>query len=118
MKTKQQRFEYRRERTRDKLAVNIERPRLSVHKTGRHLYAQVIDDRQGTTVAYASTLSKELKELKSSKNLDAAKALGSLVAKRAIEKGVKQVRFDRGAHSYHGRVKAIAEAAREHGLEF
>jgi large subunit ribosomal protein L18 len=119
MKSKQERYEYRRERTRRKLAVNLERPRLSVHKSGRHLYAQVVDDLSSTTVASASSLSKEIKEkAKSGKNLDTAKQVGGLVAKRALEKGVKKVRFDRGASVYHGRIRAVADAAREAGLEF
>ena len=93
------------------------RPRLSIYRSGKHIYAQVIDDRQAVTVATASTNEKEGKPAKSW-NQDAASAVGKKIAERAIAKGVKQVVFDRGGYIYHGRVKALAEAAREGGLEF
>jgi large subunit ribosomal protein L18 len=118
VKTKQARYQFRKDRTKAKLSTNLERPRLAVHRSGRHIYAQVVDDLAGKTLAFASSLSKELKGAKSGKNVDAAKKVGSLVAKKALEAGVKKVRFDRGGHVYHGRVKAIAEGAREAGLEF
>ncbi len=95
------------------------RPRLSVHRSSEHIYAQVIDDEAGHTIASASTLDKDLRaSLKTGANVEAAKAVGKLVAERATAAGVKQVVFDRGAFLYHGRVKALAEAAREAGLEF
>ncbi|MIL09810.1 50S ribosomal protein L18 [Salmonella enterica subsp. enterica] len=94
-----------------------DRPRLSVHRTSMHIYAQIIDDKQGHTLAAASTLEKDLKG-KSGANIDAAAAVGKLVAERAKKAGVKEVVFDRGAYIYHGRVKALAEAAREGGLDF
>jgi large subunit ribosomal protein L18 len=95
------------------------RVRLSVHRSGKHIYAQVIDDTKGLTVASASSLEKALREsLKSGANVDAAKAIGKLVAERAKEKGISDVVFDRGSYLYHGRVKALAEAAREGGLKF
>ncbi len=95
------------------------RPRLSVHRSGENIYAQVIDDAQGHTVASASTLDKDLRgDLKTGGNIDAASQVGKLVAARAVKAGIKQVIFDRGAYIYHGRVKALAEAAREGGLEF
>ena len=95
------------------------RPRLSVHRSGLNIYAQIIDDTKGHTVASASTLDKELKgKLSSGANIDAAGEVGKLVAERAVKAGVKQVVFDRGGYIYHGRVKALAEAAREGGLEF
>jgi large subunit ribosomal protein L18 len=95
------------------------RVRLSVHRSGKHIYAQVIDDIKGLTVASASSLEKALREsLKSGANVDAAKAIGKLVAERAKEKGISDVVFDRGSYLYHGRVKALAEAAREGGLKF
>jgi len=95
------------------------RPRLSVHRSGKHIYAQVIDDRDGKTVAAASTVDKSLRSsLKSGANIDAAKAVGKLVAERASKAGVKEVVFDRGGYIYHGRIKALAEAAREGGLSF
>ena len=95
------------------------RPRLSVHRSGKHIYAQVIDDAQGKTLAAASTLEKEVRgALKTCANIDAAKAVGKLVATRAIAAGVKAVVFDRGGYMFHGRVKALADAAREGGLSF
>ena len=112
-------------RTRNKLRnVNIERnatravrPRLSVHRTGKQIYAQVIDDIAGKTLAAASSLDADLK-LKKGSDLAAATEVGKLVAARATKAGVKQVQFDRGAFLYHGRVKALADGAREGGLEF
>jgi large subunit ribosomal protein L18 len=95
------------------------RPRLSVHRSSMHIYAQVIDDAAGKTIAAASTLDKEIKgQIKSAANQAAAKAGGELIATRASAKGVKEVVFDRGRYLYHGRVKALAEAAREGGLKF
>jgi large subunit ribosomal protein L18 len=95
------------------------RPRLSVFRSGRHIYAQVINDAEGRTVAAASTLEKDMREaLKTGADKDAAKAVGKLVAERAIAAGVTQVVFDRGPYLYHGRVQALAEAAREGGLDF
>ena len=96
-----------------------ERPRLSVHRSSKHIYAQIIDDAKGHTVAAASTLDKDLKaSLKTGADQAAAAAVGKLVAERAAKAGVKEVVFDRGAFIYHGRVKALAEAAREAGLSF
>jgi large subunit ribosomal protein L18 len=95
------------------------RPRLSVFRSGKHIYAQIIDDAQGKTVAAASTLDKDLKaSLKTGADKDAATAVGKLIAERSKAAGVTAVVFDRGAYLYHGRVKALAEAAREGGLEF
>lgn len=95
------------------------RPRLSVHRTGMHIYAQVIDDRTGVTLAAASTVDVDLKgKIKKTANMEAASAVGKLVAERAKKAGVAEVAFDRGAYAYHGRVKALAEAAREAGLSF
>ena len=93
------------------------RKRLSVHRSGKHIYAQVIDDVKGLTLASASSLEKDMRA-KSGANVDAAKAVGALVAKRAVEKGVKDVVFDRGGYRYHGRIKALGDAAREGGLNF
>lgn len=119
MKDKWTRYEYRRQRTRSKLAQRpLGRPRLSVHRSLKHLYAQVIDDAKGSTLAFASSLSKEIKSGKAGKNLDSAKRVGDLIAKKALAAGVKQVAFDRGGLVYHGRIKALAEAARAGGLEF
>ena len=95
------------------------RPRLSVHRTSKHIYAQVIDGSKGETLVSASSLEKDLRgSLKTGADTDAAKAIGKLVAERAAAKGVTTVVFDRGAYIYHGRVKALAEGAREGGLEF
>jgi len=95
------------------------KPRLSVHRSSKHIYAQLIDDAQGRTVAAASSLEKELKgKLKTGANLDAAKEVGKLIASRAAAKGIKAVVFDRGGYMYHGRIKALADAAREGGLAF
>ncbi|TDR88000.1 50S ribosomal protein L18 [Enterovirga rhinocerotis] len=95
------------------------RPRLSVFRSSKQIYAQVIDDAEGRTLASASTLEKDLKgSLKTGADVEAAKAVGKLVAERASAAGVKQVIFDRSGYIYHGRVKALADAARESGLEF
>jgi len=95
------------------------RPRLSVFRSGKHIYAQIIDDAAGRTVAAASTLDKDLKStLKTGADKSAAAAVGKLIAERSKAAGVEQVVFDRGAYLYHGRVKALAEAAREGGLDF
>jgi large subunit ribosomal protein L18 len=95
------------------------RPRLSVFRSGKNMYAQVIDDAQGKTVAAASTLDADLKAaLKTGADKAAAAAVGKLVAERALAAGIKQVVFDRGSYLYHGRVKTLADAARESGLDF
>ena len=95
------------------------RVRLSVFRSSKHIYAQVIDDIKGVTLVAASSIEKDLRgNLKTGANVDAAKAVGKLVAQRAVEKGVKNVVFDRGGYLYHGRIKALADAAREGGLSF
>jgi large subunit ribosomal protein L18 len=95
------------------------RPRLSVFRSSKHIYAQVIDDRKGATVAAASSLEKDMRtSLKTGADVGAAQAVGKLVAERAAAAGVKEVVFDRGNYLYHGRVKALADAAREGGLNF
>jgi large subunit ribosomal protein L18 len=95
------------------------RPRLSVFRSSKQIYAQIIDDARGHTMVAASTLEKDLKgKLKTGADVQAAKEIGRLVAERAVQAGVKQVVFDRSGYLYHGRVKALAEAAREGGLEF
>jgi large subunit ribosomal protein L18 len=105
-------------RIRSKVFGNPERPRLAVFRSNQHIYAQVIDDTQHHTLAAASTLDPELKPLSSGSNCDASIAVGKLVAQRAIAKGISKVVFDRGGNLYHGRVKALADAARETGLDF
>ena len=110
----------RRERVRFQIqAKSAGRPRLSVFRSGLNISAQVIDDRRGLTLAAASTLDKQLKgQLKTGANVEAAKAVGKLLAERAVAAGIKEVVFDRGSYLFHGRVKALAEAAREGGLSF
>src|ERR1700693_205656 len=121
MKT-QQRVEARRRvrvRIQQKVRGSQARPRLAIFKSGRHIYAQVIDDASGTTLAHASSLDAGLKkEEKNGANVGTAKRVGKLVADRAREKGIARVVFDRGGYVYHGKVKALADAAREGGLEF
>src|SRR5262245_13068962 len=107
------------ERIRKSLSGTPARPRLAVFRSNKHIYAQVIDDAKGTTVTAASSLDVDAKkDLKSGGNVAAAKAVGKLVAERAKAKGIENVLFDRGGYLYHGRVKALAEAAREAGLKF
>jgi large subunit ribosomal protein L18 len=110
----------RRERLRVQLRhKSVGRPRLSVFRSGKHIYAQVIDDTAGRTLAAASSLEKSLREaMRTGADKAAATAVGKLVAERALAAGVKDVVFDRGAYLYHGRVKALADAAREGGLSF
>jgi large subunit ribosomal protein L18 len=107
----------RHERVRKTVTGTAERPRLAVYRSLTHIYAQVIDDSQGRTVAAASDVEQALRDTKGNKS-ERAKAVGSAVAKKAIDAGVTQVVFDRGGNRFHGRVKALAEAAREAGLKF
>ncbi len=113
-------FERRKQRNRTQIRKKAYgRVRLSVHRSGKHIYAQLIDDAQGTTLAAASTLDKDLRKgLKSTASIDAAKAVGELIAKRAKDAKVGAVVFDRGGYLFHGRVKALADAARAGGLSF
>jgi len=108
--------ERRHKRVRNKVNGTAERPRLCIYRSNTNLYVQVIDDTKGVTLVSASTLDKEVKEKHA--NCKAAKELGAVIAKRAIEKNIKSVVFDRGGYVYHGVVKELAEAAREAGLEF
>jgi large subunit ribosomal protein L18 len=110
----------RRERLRFQLRKkSVGRPRLSVFRSGKHIYAQIIDDTKGATLAAASSLDATLREaLRTGADKDAAAAVGKLVAERGLAAGVSQVVFDRGSYLYHGRVRALAEAAREGGLSF
>jgi large subunit ribosomal protein L18 len=106
-------------RVRKKIEGTEARPRLNVFRSSKHIYAQIIDDVTGVTMASASTLDKELKEdVSNGGNVNAARKVGELIARRAKEKGVEKVVFDRGGYIYHGRVQALAEAARETGLDF
>lgn len=111
--------ELRHKRIRRKIAGSGERPRLSVFKSHKHFFIQLIDDSEGKTLASVSTQESSLKsQMKNGGNIDAAKKAGALVAERAQAKGIKKVVFDRGGNKYHGAVKALADAARESGLEF
>ncbi|MGC5327774.1 50S ribosomal protein L18 [Brevibacillus sp. SYSU BS000544] len=104
-------------RIRKRVIGSAIRPRLNVFRSSKHIYAQLIDDVTGATIASASSLDKEL-GLKNGSNIEAAAAVGSLIAKRAVEKGTTEVVFDRGGYLYHGRIQALADAAREAGLQF
>jgi len=104
-------------RVRKKISGTNERPRLNVYRSNKNIYAQLINDDENITIVSASTKDKDL-DLASGGNVEAAKKVGELIAKRAIEKGYEQVVFDRGGYIYHGRIKALAEAAREAGLQF
>ena len=110
----------RKQRVRNSLRrIANGRPRLSVFRSSKHIYAQVIDDTKGVTLVSASSLEKVQRDAgKTGADIDAAKAVGKLLAERAVQKGVKEVVFDRGGYLYHGRVKALADAARESGLSF
>ena len=112
--------ERRKQRIRTKLRkLNSGRFRLSVHRSNCHIYAQIIDDEKSMTLAAASTVDKDVKKgVKNGGNKEAAIAVGQLIAKRAVKAGVKDVYFDRSGYLYHGRIKALADAAREHGLSF
>jgi large subunit ribosomal protein L18 len=107
-------------RIRKKVSGTAERPRLSVFRSLHHIYAQIIDDNQGVTLVSASTTEPEIRQKVADKggNIEAAKIIGTAIAQKALEKGIKQVVFDRGGQIYHGRVRALASAARESGLEF
>ena len=122
MVSKQSRSEIRRKkhyRLRNRFAGTAERPRLAVFRSNNHMYAQIIDDTVGNTLVSASTLEKEIKaELENTDTVDAAAYIGTVVAKRAIEKGIKEVVFDRGGFIYQGKIQALADAAREAGLVF
>ena len=118
-KAKQLGLTRRQRRVRDKVNGTAERPRLAVHRTNAHIYAQVIDDVTTTTICSASTLDPEFRATgKLGSNTEAAEFVGELVAKRALDKGVTTVTFDRGGRIYHGRVKALADGARNAGLKF
>ncbi len=122
MVSKQSRSEIRRKkhyRLRNRFAGTAERPRLAVFRSNNHMYAQIIDDTVGNTLVSASTAEKAVKaELTKTNNVEAAAYVGTVIAKRALEKGIKTVVFDRGGFIYQGKVQALADAAREAGLEF
>jgi large subunit ribosomal protein L18 len=108
----------RHRRIRRSLIGSSERPRLCIYRSNKHIYAQIVDDSQARTLVAASTLDPELKGLAKTWDTESARSVGSLVAKRAKDKGISAVVFDRGGYIYHGRIAAVAEAARESGLDF
>jgi len=108
----------RKKRIRKKISGTIERPRLSVFRSSKHIYAQLIDDINGNTVASASTLDKKINDFKVENKVQMAVHVGQILAKRSLEKGFKKVVFDRNGFQYHGRVKALSDGAREAGLDF
>jgi len=119
MRNSDEKFQFRKKRVRNKISGNAQRPRLNIYRGHRNIYAQLIDDVLGVTLVSASTLSSELKgKVKSPDTIEGAKAVATLIAKKALEKGLNKVVFDRSGNIYHGRVKAFAEAARAAGLEF
>lgn len=118
-KLKQARLDRRRWRGRKKLFGTVERPRLSVYRSGKHIYAQIVDDMSGRTLVAVASTSKEVRgDLKTGANIKAAELIGRTIAERAKAAGVTAVAFDRGGRMYHGRIKALAEAARKAGLKF
>ena len=109
---------HRHKRVRKKVQGSEARPRLNIFRSSKHIYAQIVDDVKGHTLAAASSLSQELEQLKTGANKTAARAVGKLIAQKAKEKNIAQVVFDRGGYLYHGRVKELADGAREGGLKF
>ena len=122
MVSKESRVEIRRKkhmRIRNRFAGTTERPRLAVFRSNMHMYAQIIDDSTATTLVAASTMEKDVKDsLEKTNNVEAATAVGTAIAKKALEKGITTVVFDRGGFIYHGKIQALADAAREAGLQF
>jgi large subunit ribosomal protein L18 len=117
-KAKRKRQLRRRMHVRRKIVGTTERPRLTVFRSNKHIYAQLIDDLQGQTLAAASSLVESAKEVKYGGNIQSAKVVGKLIAEQAKTKGIGKAAFDRGHYKYHGRIKALADAAREGGLQF
>ncbi|MGS0745400.1 50S ribosomal protein L18 [Syntrophomonas erecta subsp. sporosyntropha] len=117
-KSKKELRQVKHRRVRRKISGTAEKPRLCVYKSLNHIYVQIIDDEQGQTLVAASTLDKDLKELPSRTNINAAREVGTLVAEKAKAKGITSVVFDRNGYKYHGCVAALADAVREQGLEF
>ena len=108
---------YKHKKIRNKIKGTSERPRLCVFRSNNHIYAQIIDDMKGTTLVASSTLDKGI-EIEKTNDIEAAKAVGAAIAKKAVEKEIQSVVFDRGGYVYHGKIKALADAARENGLVF
>lgn len=117
IKTREKIHEWKKRRVRKKIRGTSERPRLNVYRSNRHIYAQIIDDFSGNTLVQANTMEKQL-DLSKTGNKEAAKKIGEVIAQRALVKEIKQVVFDRNGYIYHGRIVALAEGAREKGLQF
>lgn len=118
-KTKQQKLLTRKKRVRAKISGTPQRPRLNIYKSNTNIYAQIIDDVNNVTLVSANTLQDEVAgNLENKSNIEASKLVGEAIAKRAVEKGIEEVVFDRNGYIYHGKVKALADAARENGLKF
>ena len=115
---KRKRYNRRRLRVKRDIRPKADVPRLCISKSNKNIYVQIIDDSKGHTLVSASTLEKEFPQIKNRKNIEAAKELGKYIAERGVEKGIKRIVFDRNGYLYHGRVKALADSARENGLEF
>lgn len=118
MMTKEERRQWRKKRIRKKLAGTESRPRLTVFRSATHIYAQVVDDDLNRTLAAASSLDKDIREGEKGNKSDTAKKVGALIARKCIENNIKKVVFDRNGFVYHGRIRALADGARESGLEF
>ncbi|HDP79772.1 MAG TPA: 50S ribosomal protein L18 [Spirochaetes bacterium] len=118
LRLKQKRFQRRKLSVKRKIKTDVSRLRLCISRSNKGFYAQIIDDKEGHTVAAASTLSKEFPVMKNRGNMAAAKELGKILAEKALQLNIKQVVFDRNGFLYHGKIKAFADSAREHGLEF
>jgi large subunit ribosomal protein L18 len=119
LKTRAEAREHRHRRVRKRVRGTAQRPRLNVFRSAEHIYAQIVDDESGHTLVAASTIDPEVRaRVKGLPKIERAKVVGELVARRALNKGIRQVVFDRGGYTYHGRVKALADASREAGLEF
>ncbi len=118
MQDKEFRRRLRHQRIRKKIVGTSERPRMSVFRSKKHMYVQLIDDLEGKTLVSVSTLEKDLKGIKGLATCEGAKRIGELIAERAMAKGIKKVVFDRGGYLFHGRIKSMADAAREKGLKF
>jgi large subunit ribosomal protein L18 len=117
-KTTKEAWKLRKERVRTKISGTAQKPRLSVYRGNKNIYTQIIDDLQGTTLVAASSLSPEIREKTKGSTIETAKQVGALLAVKAKEKGIAKVVFDRSGYKYHGRVKALSDAAREGGLKF
>ena len=118
LELKKKRHNRRRLRIKKKIRASSERPRLCISRSNKNFYAQIIDDSKGNTIISASTLEKDFPKMKNKGNIEAARAMGKILAERAVKKGIKKVVFDRSGYLFHGKIKAFADAVKENGLEF